>query len=82
MELVKNILIGIYVIISLALIVLTVSQTKDDPGMSGALAGSSTNNFFEKNKARTKEGIQKRATIGLGVTFAMLTIGLSVLYVI
>lgn len=82
MEIVKNILIGIYVIVSVILIVLTVTQSKEDAGMSGAIAGSSSNNFFEKNKGRTKEGILKRLTIVLAVVFAVLTVVLSIVYIV
>ena len=43
--------------------------------------GSSTNNFYEKNKGRTKEGKMKRTTIILGIAFIVLTVVLGVLYV-
>ena len=49
MEIVKGILIAIYFIIGLVLIILTLIQTKDDPGLSSTITGSSTSNFFEKN---------------------------------
>ena len=81
MTIVKYILIGIYVIVCLALIILALMQSKDDAGMSGTITGSSTNNFYEKNKGRTKEGKLKRWTIILGVVFAILTIALSIMYV-
>ena len=80
MEIVKWILIVIYLIISLALIILTLIQSKDDAGLSSTITGSSTNNFFEKNKGRTKEGKQKRWTVILSIVFAILTIVLGILY--
>ena len=82
MEIAKGILVVAYFIVALALIILTLIQTKDDPGLSSTITGSSTNNFFEKNKGRTKEGKQKRWTIILGVLFIVLTIATSILYVI
>lgn len=82
MEFLKYIVIGIYVIVCLALIVVAMMQSKDDAGMSGAMTGSSSNNFYEKNKGRTREGKLKRWTIILGVVFAVLTIILSIMYVI
>lgn len=82
MEILKYVLIGIYVIVCLALIVVAMMQSKEDAGMSGALSGSSSNNFYEKNKGRTKEGKLKRWTIILAITFAILTIALSIMYVI
>ena len=60
MEIVKIILIAVYIIVALALIILTLIQTKEDPGLSSTITGSSTNNFYEKNKSRTKEGKQKK----------------------
>lgn len=82
MEIIKYILIAIYIVLCLALIVLALIQSKDDAGMSGAINGSSTNNFYEKNKGRTREGKMKRWTIILGIAFAILTTILSIMYVI
>ncbi len=80
MEIAKGILIVIYFIVALALIILTLIQTKEDAGLSSTITGSSTSNFYEKNKGRTKEGKQKRWTIILAVVFAILTIALGIIY--
>ena len=80
MEITRGILIGIYLIVALVLIILTLIQAKDDAGLSSTITGSSTNNFFEKNKGRTKEGKQKRWTVILSVIFAILTIVLGIWY--
>ena len=80
MEIEKGILIVIYFMVALILIILTLIQSKDDAGLSSTITGSSTNNFFEKNKGRTKEGKQKRWTIILSIVFAILTIALGILY--
>lgn len=80
MEIVKGILIVIYFMVALALIILTLIQSKEEEGLSSTITGSSTNNFFEKNKGRTKEGKQKRWTIILAVVFAILTIALGIVY--
>ncbi len=80
MEIAKGILIVIYFMVALVLIILTLIQSKEDAGLSSTITGSSTNNFFEKNKGRTKEGKQKRWTIILAVVFAILTIALGILY--
>ena len=80
MEIAKGILIVIYFIIALALIILTLIQSKEDAGLSSTITGSSTNNFYEKNKGRTKEGKQKRWTIILSIIFAILTIALGLIY--
>ena len=80
MEIAKGILIVVYFLIALALIILTLIQSKEDAGLSSTITGSSTNNFFEKNKGRTKEGKQKRWTVILAVVFAILTIALGIVY--
>ena len=80
MEIAKGILIVIYFMVTLVLIILTLIQSKEDAGLSSTITGSSTNNFFEKNKGRTKEGKQKRWTIILAVVFAILTIALGIVY--
>ena len=80
MEIVKWILIVIYLIVALAIVVLTLIQSKEDAGLSSTITGSSTNNFFEKNKGRTKEGKQKKWTVILSIVFAVLTIVLAILY--
>ena len=80
MGIVKGILIVIYFLISLAIIILTLIQSKEDAGLSSTITGSSTNNFYEKNKGRTKEGRQKRWTIILSIAFVILTIVIGILY--
>lgn len=80
MGIVKGILIVIYFVIALALIILTLIQSKEDEGLSSTITGSSTNNFYEKNKSRTKEGKQKKWTVILSIIFAVLTIALGILY--
>ena len=80
MGIVKGILIVIYFLISLAIIILTLIQSKEDAGLSSTITGSSTNNFYEKNKGRTKEGRQKRWTIILSIAFVILKIVLGILY--
>ena len=80
MEILKWILIVIYFVVALAVIILALLQSKEDSGLSSTITGSSTKNFFEKNKGRTKEGKQKRWTIILAIVFAILTIALGILY--
>ena len=81
MQIVKIILIVVDLIICLALTILAMVQSKEDAGLSSTITGSSTNNFFEKNKGRTKEGKQKRWTIILGIAFVIVTIALSIIYI-
>jgi len=82
METLKYIVMAIYIVVCIALIIVASIQTKDASGASSTITGSSTGNFYEKNKGRTKEGKLKKLTIILGITFVLLSIALSVLYVI
>ena len=81
MQVVKIILVVVDLIICLALTILAMVQSKDDAGLSSTITGSSTNNFFEKNKGRTKQGMQKKWTIILGISFVIVTIALSIIYI-
>lgn len=80
MQIVKGILTGIYLLISLVLIILVMVQSKEDAGVSATIVGSSSNNFFEQNKGRTKEGKQKRWTVILAFAFLVVGIALSIIY--
>ena len=81
MQIVKMILVVADLIVCLAITILAMIQSKDDAGLSSTITGSSTNNFFEKNKGRTKEGRLKRWTIILGIAFIIITIALSIIYI-
>ncbi len=80
MVIARTILTIIYFIVALVVIILALIQSKDDSGLSSTISGSSTNNFYEKNKGRTREGKQKRLMIILSIVFAILTIVLGILY--
>ncbi len=82
MEIAKTILTFIYFVVAIAVIILALIQTKEDGGMSSTITGSSTNNFYEKNRSRTKEGKQKRWTIILSIVFAILTVVLGIIYMV
>ena len=81
MPVLKIILVVLDLIICLALTIVAMIQTKDDAGLSSTITGSSTNNFFEKNKGRTREGMLKKWTIILGVAFVIVTIATSIIYI-
>lgn len=80
MEIVRTILTVVYFVIALVVIILALIQTKDDSGLSQTITGSSTSNFYEKNKGRTKEGKQKRMMVVSSIIFGVLTLVLGVLY--
>ena len=78
----KGIVTVIYVIVCLVLIVICLMQSKDDEGASGTIVGGSSSSFNEKNKGKTKEGMLKRWTIILGITFVVLSIVLGTLLLV
>ena len=83
MEIAKNILIVIYLIVCVALILTTVMQNKDSRNsMEDVAEKPRANKYFEKNKSRTKSGKNKKNTIILGALFAVLTVVLGIIYVL
>ena len=82
MIILRNIITIIYLVLSLTLIVVATMQTKDSDGASGTITGSSTSNFYEKNRGRTREGKLKRLTIILSVLFVVLSVALGIMYVV
>ena len=80
MEIAKNIVVGIYLVVCVVLIILVLKQSKEDSGASGAIVGGSSSNFYEKNKGRTREGKLKRATVVSMVVFFVLSIVLEIIY--
>ena len=80
MQILKYGLIVIDVILAIAIVIITLLQHKDDPGLSSTITGAAANNFLDKNKGRTKEGRQKKWTIILGILFVIVTIVLNAIY--
>lgn len=83
MEIAKNILIVIYLIVCVALILTTVMQNKNSRNsMEDVAENPRANKYFEKNKSRTKSGKIQKNTIILGALFAVLTVVLGIIYVL
>ena len=80
MQIFKIVLIVIYFIVCLALIIFTMMQSKEDAGLSSTITGSSSNNFFEKNKGNTREGRLKKWTIILGIILVLISLTLGTIY--
>ena len=80
MQILKIVLIVVDIILGLGIVILTMSQNKDDQGMSGTITGASANNFLDKNKGRTRDGMLKRMTIIFAIAFAVVTIALNIVY--
>lgn len=77
MDILKTILMVIYIIVSVVLIILTLVQTKDGES-SATISGSIASNHM--NQGNDKETKMKKVTILLGVCFAVLAIVLGILY--
>lgn len=82
MNILRNIVTAVYIINTLILVIICLMQSKDDEGASGAIVGGSSSSFYEKNKGRTKEGMLKKWTIILGISFVVLAIVLGILYML
>ena len=80
-EIIRNIVLVIYVLVCIVLIVIATIQAKDTSGASQTVTGAAANNFYENNKGRTKEGKLKRLTVVSGILFVILAVALSVLFV-
>ena len=80
MQVLKVILIIADILLALAIVVLVMMQKQDDQGLSGTITGAAANNFLDKNKGRTKEGMLKKWTIIFGICFVVVTIALNIIY--
>ncbi len=80
-EIIRNVVLVIYVIVCIGLIILATMQSKDSSGASQTITGAAADNFYEHNKGRTKEGKIKRVTVAFGILFVILAIALSILMV-
>ena len=75
-EVLKNLLYVIYIIVCLALIVVTLLQPSEGQHSAEETYDENTkaNKFLDKNKSRTKTGRMYKKTIVLGIVFAVLTV--------
>lgn len=81
METVKNILLVVYVIVCIALIFITTTQSKDNTNPAeDTYENPNANKYFEKNKSRTKAGKTQKRTIAISIVFAILTIITTIVY--
>ena len=80
MQILKIVLIIVDIILALGVVILTMSQNKEDQGMSGTITGAAANNFLDKNKGRTRSGMLKRMTIIFAISFAVVTVILNIVY--
>lgn len=78
MEVLKNILIVVQIIITLVLIVTVLLQQGNSYGLSGSIAGGAET-FFGKGKSKTLDGIFKTITKYAAVLFIVLSLVLTFL---
>ena len=67
----------VYIVIALALTVVVLFQKGKDPRQASSLMGASSDTFFSKNKAHTREGMLEKLTTALAVLFVILSVVLS-----
>lgn len=78
MEILKNVLLVIHVIVCFLMVVIVLMQTGKEGGLSGTIQGGSSDSFFGKNKGKTRDAILSKITVVLAVLFLALTIALTV----
>lgn len=71
MTVLKTIFLIVYLLIAVALIIISFSQTKQDNGASAAIMAGSKDSFYEKNKNRSKEARMNMTIVGLFVLFVL-----------
>lgn len=71
MDLLKNILLVVYIIVCIVLILITTMQSKDN---EKSVDDTYENPRFEKNKSRTRAGKLQKRTIIVSVLFGVLTL--------
>ena len=80
MEVAKMIVTILYIIITLGLIAAVMFQKGKDGGMSGAIGGTGSDSFYDRNKSRTLNGILEKLTIVLAILFIVVSRVLSVVF--
>lgn len=76
-----EIVLGVFlIIICIALTVIVMIQEEKQSGLSGAIAGGSSDTFFGKNKGRTTEAKLKKLTKIIGISFLVLSLAAVLLF--
>lgn len=66
-------ILGIYILVCIALVVIILSQQGKAQGL-GALTGSTVETYWSKAKGRSKEGMIKKFTVALSVLFFIISL--------
>ena len=76
MAVLKIVITILYVLISLALIVVVLGQESKSEGLSGSISGMAET-YWGKNKGRSMEGTLKKITKVLAISFFLISIVLN-----
>jgi len=75
MTAIQYILGGLLIVICIALTIIVMIQEESQSGLSGAIAGGSSDTFFGKNKGRTSEAKLKKLTKIIAIIFLLGSLG-------
>lgn len=78
MDILRSVLMALYIIASIILIIVVLMQSGKTAGLSGSIAGGAET-FFGKNKARTYDAKLKSLTKYAAVVFIVLSLVLVLL---
>ena len=76
MEVLKIVLSGVYIIVSLALVILVLMQEGKSAGL-GSISGAAET-YWGKNKGRSMDGMLVKITKWLAVAFILLSVVLNI----
>ncbi len=79
MELIETILVIVIVLAAICLTVAVLAQPSKQSGLSGAISGASSETFYGKGKAKSKEKLWGRVTIVLACFFAVVVLAFYIL---
>ena len=83
MDIFKKVLVGIYLAVSVILILVVTFQSKDSENSAeDTYENAQYNKFFDKNKGRTKKGATFRNTLLVAILYTVLTIAKGIVYII
>ncbi|MCM1990425.1 preprotein translocase subunit SecG [Oceanirhabdus seepicola] len=75
----ETVLRVLLVLISVAIVGLVMIQPSKSQGLAGLITGGSNENFFAKNKVKTKEKVMARITVVLSLAFVGIVIALNLI---
>ncbi|HIU83104.1 MAG TPA: preprotein translocase subunit SecG [Candidatus Faecicola pullistercoris] len=82
LQVIQPILMILMVLCAIGIIVVVLMQKGANDNMSAITGASKADSFYGKNKAQTKDGILRKATIGLSVVMLVISVLYFVLAII